>query len=179
MKRLIIAALTAFMTFPVLAQEDALKDLPGYIDLGELNAAYGEPSVNITIGGTILNFIGAMAKKDDPEAAEVFSKLKGIRVSTYNTEGNAGAAMDQLNSVKNALRSANWEPVVQVNDGDEQVQIFLKIAGEAIDGLVLMAVDDEEAVFINVIGSLDPHELSQVMDNFDVDIGDALEFDID
>jgi len=172
MKRLIIAALTAFMALPVVAQEDALKDLPGYIDFAELSSAYGEPSVNITIGGTILNFIGALAENDDPEAASLFGKLKGIRVSTYNTEGDSSAAVDELNSVKNSLRSANWEPVVQVNDDGEQVQIFLKIAGEAIDGLVLMAVDDEEAVFINVIGSLDPHELSQVMDKFDVDLDD-------
>jgi hypothetical protein len=175
---MIIAALTAFMTLPVMAQEDALKDLPGYIDFGQLNSAYGEPKVNITIGGTILNFVGAMAKKDDPEAAAVFSKLKGVRVSTYNTEGDAGAALDQLNSVKSKLQSSNWEPVVQVNDGDEQVQIFLKVAGEVIDGLVLMAVDEEEAVFINVIGSLDPQELSQVMDNFDVDLDD-IDIDLD
>ena len=55
---------------------------------------------------------------------------------------------------------------------------FLKIAGEAIDGLVLMAVDDEEAVFINIIGSLDPSELSQVMDNFDVDL-DNVDINLD
>jgi hypothetical protein len=173
MKRLMIAVLAAFMAIPGFAQEDALKGLPGYIDFGELSAAYGEPTVNITIGGTILNFVGAMAQNEDPKAAQVFSKLKGVRVSTYNTEGDASAAMDQLNSVKSTLQSANWEPVVQVNDGGEQVQIFLKIAGENIDGLVLMAVDDEEAVFINVIGSLDPTELSQVMKNFDVDINDV------
>ena len=41
-----------------------------------------------------------------------------------------------------------------------------------------MAVDEEEAVFINVIGSLDPNELSQVMDNFDVDVGD-INIDLD
>ena len=172
MKRLMIGLLTACLAFPALAQEDALRDLPGYIDFGELNAAYGEPTVNITIGGTILNFVGTMARKDDPEAAALFSKLKGVRVSTYNTEGDARPAMDQLNSVKAVLQSSDWEPVVQVNDGQEQVQIFLKTAGEAIDGLVLMAVDSEEAVFINVIGSLDPNELSRVMENFDVDVGD-------
>ena len=178
MKRLLIAVMTAFLACPAFAQEDALRDLPGYIDFGELNSAYGEPTVNITIGGTILNFVGAMARNEDPEAAALFSKLKGVRVSTYNTEGDSRAAVDQLNSVKSTLQSADWEPVVQVNDGEEQVQIFLKIAGEAIDGLVLMAVDEEEAVFINVIGSLDPNELSQVMDNFDVDVGD-INIDLD
>ncbi|NIP19134.1 MAG: DUF4252 domain-containing protein [Xanthomonadales bacterium] len=178
MKRMMIAVLTAFMALPAFAQEEALKDLPGYIDFGQLSSAYGEPAVNITIGGTVLNFVGAMAAADDPEAAAVFNKLKGVRVSTYKTDGDSGAAMDQLNSVKSKLQSADWEPVVQVNDGGEQVQIFLKIAGEAIDGLVLMAVDDEEAVFINIIGSLDPSELSQVMDNFDVDL-DNVDINLD
>jgi hypothetical protein len=178
MKRLMIAVLTACVALPAFAQEDALKGLPGYIDFGELTAAYGEPKVHITIGGTILNFVGAMARKEDPEAAALFSKLKGVRVSTYNTDGDPAAAMEQLNSVKSRLQSAAWEPVVQVNDGDDQVQLFLKIAGEAIDGLVLMAVDEEEAVFINVIGSIDPAELSQVMDNFNVDV-DGVNIDLD
>ena len=75
-----------------------------------------------------------------------------------------------MNAVKSDLQSDDWEPVVQVNDGGEHVQIFLKINGDVIDGLVLMAVDSEEAVFINVLGSLDPMQLSQVMENFDVDI---------
>jgi hypothetical protein len=178
MKRLMIAVLTAFLAFPAFAQEDALKDLPGYIDFGQLNSAYGEPKVNITIGGTLLNFVGAMAAKEDPEAAQVFSQLKGVRVSTYNTAGDPAAAMEQLQAVKSKLQSSDWEPVVQVNEDGEQVQIFLKISGELIDGLVLMAVDGEEAVFINVLGSLDPMQLSQVMQNFDVDIDPNMEIDI-
>ena len=179
MKRLMIAVLTAFMTLPALAQEDALKDLPGYIDFGELTSAYGEPKVNITIGGTLLNFVGAMASKEDPDAAQVFSQLKGVRVSTYATGGDIAAALDELNSVKMKLQESDWEPVVQVNDEGEHVQIFLKIAGELIDGLVLMAVDEEEAVFINVLGSLDPMQLSQVMENFDVDIDPNITVDIE
>ncbi len=179
MKRLMIAVLTAFLAFPVFAQEDALKDLPGYIDFGPLNSAYGEPKVNITIGGTLLNFVGAMAAKEDPEAAQVFSQLKGVRVSTYDTAGDPAAAMEQLKAVKSKLQSSDWEPVVQVNEDGEQVQIFLKISGELIDGLVLMAVDGEEAVFINVLGSLDPMQLSQVMENFDVDIDPNMEINID
>jgi hypothetical protein len=170
MKRLLIAVLTAFISLPAMAQEDELKALPGYIDFGELTAAYGEPKVNITIGGTLLNFVGAMAQKEDPEAAAMFSKLKGVRVSTYATAGDPAAALSQLKDVKSKLQSSAWEPVVQVNEDDEQVQIFLKVAGETIDGLVLMAVDSEEAVFINVLGSLDPMQLSQVMGNFNVDI---------
>ena len=33
-----------------------------------------------------------------------------------------------------------------------------------------MAVEATEAVFVNVIGDINPAELEKVMDNFDVDI---------
>jgi hypothetical protein len=180
MKRIFITAVCAFLALPAMAQEDALKDLPGFVDFGEMNSIYGEPKVNISIGGTLLNFVGAMTKNDDPDTGALFSKLKGVRVSVYATgDAGAAAALDQVNHVKSSLQASSWEPVVQVNDDGEQVQIFMKMNGEKMDGLTLMAVDEEEAVFINVIGQLDPQELAQVMDNFDIDIEDALEVDID
>ena len=180
MKRLLITAVCTLLAFPALAQEDALKDLPGFVDFGELTSIYGEPKVNISIGGALLGFVAAMAENDDPETAELFNKLKGVRVSVYSTEEmGAEAAFDQVGRVKSTLQSSSWQPIVQVNDDGEQVQIFMKMDGDKMNGLTLMAVDDEEAVFINVIGQLDPRELSQVMDNFDIDLDDAMEMDID
>ena len=39
-----------------------------------------------------------------------------------------------------------------------------------MEGMTVMVVDGEEAVFVNVIGQLNPVELAKVMDSFDVDI---------
>lgn len=175
MKRFLIATMCTLLALPALAQEDALRDLPGYVDFGGLNSIYGEPKVNISIGGALLNFVGAMAKNEDPQAAAIFSKLKGVRVRVYATDGDAAAAMDQVGSVKQSLTDSQWSPVVQVNEEGEQVQIFMKLNGEVMDGLTLMAVDNEEAVFINVIGQIDPNELAELMDNFDVNVGGDLD----
>ena len=57
------------------------------------------------------------------------------------------------------------------------MQIFLKMAGENVEGLTLMAVDGEEAVFINVIGDINPKDLGKVVENFDVDLG-GVEMDV-
>lgn len=172
MKRIFVTIMCALLALPAMAQEDALKGLPGFVDFGELASIYGEPKVNISIGGALLNFVGIIAQKEDPEAAALFSKLQGVRVNVYGTDGNTGAAFDQIADVKSRLAGSNWQPVVQVNEEDEQVQIFMNFEGDVMNGLTLMAVDDEEAVFINVIGQLDPHELAELMDNFDVDVGD-------
>ena len=61
--------------------------------------------------------------------------------------------------------------MVTVNSADEQVRVFMKINGETVDGITVMAVEDTEAVFVNVIGNINPAELERVMDNFDVNIG--------
>lgn len=178
MKRFLITAFCAMLAFPAWAQEDELRDLPGFVDFGEMADIYGEPKVKISIGGALLNFVGALAKNDDPEAAAVFSKLKGVHVNVYNTgDVGAAAALDRVKRLKSGLQAANWSPIVQVNEEDEQVQIFMKLDGNVMDGLMLMAVDDSEAVFVNVIGQLDPNELSQLMNNFDIDIDDHIEID--
>lgn len=179
MKRFLITVACALLATPAMAQEDALKDLPGYVDFGEMNSIYGEPKVNISIGGALLGFVATMVGNSDPETAAIFNKLKGVRVSVYATGGDSGAALDQVSRVKDLLTASDWQPIVQVNEDGEQVQIFMKMDGDKMNGLTLMAVDDEEAVFINVIGQLDPNELAAVMDNFDVDIEGAVDIDLD
>jgi hypothetical protein len=39
-----------------------------------------------------------------------------------------------------------------------------------MEGMTVMVVDNEEAVFVNVIGQLNPAELAKVMDKFDVNV---------
>lgn len=176
MKKFLIAALTALLALPAMAQEDALKDLPGYIDFGELSAVYGEPKVLINIGGSVLRFVSGMASEGDPDTAEMMGNLKGVRIQVYSTEGqDASAALDRADQLKGFLSKQDWEPIVQVNDEGEKAYIFIKLAGDDMEGLAVMAVDDSEAVFINIIGKLDPNQLADVMDNFDVDIDDHLE----
>ena len=169
MKKWMIALLSVTLSLSAAAQQDELEDLPGYIEFGELTSVYGEPTVMINIGGLLLNFIGA-ASKEDPEAAALLRSLKGVRINVYQTAGETGPALEQLTKVKNMLKDQDWEPVVQVKESGEEVQIFMKIDGEVIHGLVVMAVDGHEAVFINILGMLDPSQLSEVLDQLDVDV---------
>jgi len=158
------------LSLPVIAQEDELKDLPGYVDFGDLSATYGEPKIVINLGGTMLSFVGMISSSESPETSELISKLKGIRVQMYATDENPSAARDQFTKVRSDLKSSGWEPVVQVTEDDEEILIYMKMDGGLMEGMTVMVVDEEEAVFINIIGQLDPAELSRVMDSLDVDV---------
>lgn len=162
-------ALAALISLPAMAQEDELKNLPGYVDFGQLQSVYGEPKVMVNIGSLLLG-LATVATRDDPEAAQLLSGLEGVRVNVYSTGGQTAPALEQINHVKDLLRAADWEPIVQVNEDGEQVQIFMKADGEGMQGLTVMAVDDEEAVFVNLLGSIDPKNLGAIMDNFDVNV---------
>lgn len=158
------------LALPAIAQEDELKDLPGYVDFGDLSATYGEPKVTINLGGTMLNFVGIMTSGESPETSELISKLKGIRVQIYAMDEDVSAAKSQFGKTKKSLKSSGWEPIVQINEDDEQVLVYMKMEGDNMEGMTVMVVDDDEAVFVNIIGQLNPAELGKVMESFDVDL---------
>ncbi len=170
MKKLITGLFCTLLALPAMAQEDELKDLPGYVDFGDLSATYGEPKITINLGGTMLSFVGMMTSSESPETSELISKLKGIRVQIYETDENVDAARDQYSKVKDQLKSDGWEPIVQINEEDEQVLVYIKMDGGNMEGMTVMVVDGEEAVFVNIIGQLNPAELGKVMESFDVDL---------
>ena len=71
--KILTACVTAMMALPAMAQEDALKDFPGYVDFGELSAVFGEPTVQISVGESLLGLVGSLSASEDPEAAELFN----------------------------------------------------------------------------------------------------------
>lgn len=168
--RVLLMLCTALLAWPAWAQDEALRDLPGYVDFGQLSAIFGEPSVEIAVGQSLLDMVSAFSASDDPETARLFKRLKGVRVNVFETQGLSAGALDHVKSVSAQLSKSGWEPVVKVNSDDEQVRIFMKMNGKEVQGITVMAVEEDEAAFINVIGSLNPAELARVMDNFDVHI---------
>ena len=170
MKMLITGLFCSLLSIPAMAQEDELKDLPGYVDFGDLSSLYGEAKIIINLGGTMLNFVSMMSSEGNPETADLISKLKGVRVQIFDIEETTDASKAQFSEVRGKLNSSGWEPIVQVNDEEEQVLIFMKMNGQNMEGMTVMVVDNEEAVFINVIGQLNPTELGKVMDVLDVDV---------
>jgi hypothetical protein len=169
--KLLVGCMAALAALTAFAQEDSLKDYPGYVDFGALNSIFGEPTVQIAIGESLLGMIGALSAEEDPQAAELFNRLNGVRVSVFETETMAEGAVDYVRDISDKLSAQGWESVVTVNSDTEQVRIFMKINGERADGITVMALESDEAVFVNVIGDINPQELGKVMDNFDIETG--------
>lgn len=182
MKSLILI-LTAFLAVPAWAQEDSMKDLPGYVDFGQLSGILGDPSVEIAVGQTLLGLVASFSSSEDPESAELFRRLKGVRIQVFEiSAGEAGVsagALDQVQRISSSLGTSGWESVIKVSEPDEQTRMFMKLNGKVIEGITVMSVEDNEATFINVIGDIDPANLDKVMDSFEFATGDEDQADDD
>ncbi|MEP5766678.1 MAG: DUF4252 domain-containing protein [Halieaceae bacterium] len=172
MNKFIMLLLAACLSAPVIAQDNDMQSLPGYVNFGELEEFYGEPRVMININGFLLKFMSAAAaaSKNDQEAALLMRNLDGVRVNVYDTVGKLEPAKEQIATVKKVLQKAGWQPVVQVKKTDEEVQIFMKGDDGGMQGLTVMTVNTEEAVFINILGEIDPTQLNAVMAQLNVDV---------
>jgi hypothetical protein len=154
----------------ISAQTGEMKGLAGYVDFGDLASVYGEPKVRINIGKQLLQFVSWAAKDVEDESAQLFNKLDAVRIEVYNLNDNAGPAIDTINNVAKKLPPDNWEPIVTVNDGEDHVRIYAKAGDNVMNGLVVMVVDGQEAVFINIIGDIDPAQLGKVTNALDIDV---------
>jgi hypothetical protein len=81
------------------------------------------------------------------------------------------STVDYVKAISAKLSQQGWESVVTVNSDDEQVRVFMKFNGQNVEGITVMAMESDEAVFVNVIGDLKPDELGKVMENFDIEMG--------
>lgn len=148
----------------------------GQFDFAELSAQYGEPKVEVNLNENLMQIIGRFADEEDPEVAEILSKLESIKVRVYDLNDELEVANATIDRVSDALKLANWETLVTVNDNEEnqKVRIFSKSTLDVIDGVVVMVVSPEkdggEAVFINIVGEIDPAKIAKVTNKMNIEI---------
>ena len=146
----------------------------GQIDFADLSNYYGEPKVEINLSSSLMKMVGSFAKHEDPEVGQILSNLEFIKVRVYNLNGKLDKANDTVDRVSKELRGDQWETLVTVNDNedDQKVRIFSKSTNDVIDGVVVMVVSPEkesgEAVFINIVGEIDPNKISKVTESLDI-----------
>ena len=144
--------------------EETYKRSPGYVDfdpiLGDM-----ESSVEVFLKGSLLVIAREAVRDEDPELGDLLSKISYVRVQVFPVEETTASVLkDKTREVAKQLEKKGWEMTVRVREEGEQVLIYL-LPGkkDEIQGLVVMVVeDDEDAVFINVVGDISPAEIGRI-----------------
>ncbi|MFH1756116.1 MAG: DUF4252 domain-containing protein [Candidatus Latescibacterota bacterium] len=176
-------AVLLIMGFTVIAcAADDYKKHPGYVDFEKMGFfGESEAAVEVILKGSILKLVREATRDEDPELSDMINKLQFIHVQTFPVgEMDVASLNNKVKSAAKQLEKSGWEVVVRVRDKreDEQVYIYLlpTNSDQIISGLVVMVIDeDEDAVFINIVGDLDPAQIGKLGNTFGIDKLDNLE----
>lgn len=164
----------SFLSLLLSAQSHAIAQ--GQIDFADLSSHYGEPKVEINLSAGLMKIVGSFADSEDPEIGNILSNLESIKVRVYDLNGELEKANSTVERVSRDLKTDDWETLVTVNNNEEnqKVRIFSKSTRDVIDGVVVMVVSPEkeggEAVFINIVGEIDPEKIGKVAESLDINI---------
>jgi hypothetical protein len=156
------------------SDKDVTK-LPGYVDFG---AAVDdiEATVEVYLKGSLLVLAREAVKSDDPELGELLSKIDYIHVQVFPMRGaSSDKLVEKARRVGKELEKKGWELTVRVREDEEQVHVYM-LPGKTDDiaGLVVMAVEEgDEAVFVNVVGNINPAEIGRIGRTFHIDSMDV------
>ncbi|HEX7180564.1 MAG TPA: DUF4252 domain-containing protein [Thermoanaerobaculia bacterium] len=175
MRKTITFAVLLWLSFAILTAAPAtaqkLEAQPGYVPIHELGIFPRERlSAEINLSGPLLRMIAGASRSDDPEFAALLSGLQAIQVQVFPLAATDEAAVKgRIGNAVRWLEDRGWAPTVRVREGGEEVYIYLKEAEGRIVGMTLMSLTSgDEAAVINIVGRIDPEQLSRLGEELDL-----------
>jgi hypothetical protein len=111
--------------------------------------------------------------KEDADIKEVLKGIKGIYVKSFTFEKAGEYSQVEVESVLSQLRGSTWSKVVAVKSKNgEQVEVYLNMLGDQINGLAVLSIEPKEFTVVNIVGPIDLDKLSKLEGQFGVpDLG--------
>ena len=181
-KSILIAALLILFTPVVYAQQtDDYTNHPGYIDFGSFDKFQGaKETVEVFIKGPLLKFVAKAAEFEDPDLASLLNNLKLVKVNVFSMDKfNIDEARNIMESVSKKIDRNKWELMVRTKEPGEYTEVYTQFGpNDSLTGLVVMAVqENDEAVFVNIVGDIDPAKLGKLSDKFNIPKLNSLEIE--
>ena len=133
-----------------------------FFDFGRIQGLPEQPAVQIDVDSTILGIVTATTRFTDPATADLLANIEGVRIRVYNAIEDAAAVAEYLDDASSRLAGDDWQQVVRVQE-DGDVRIYVQSDNNVVTGLTAMIVNDTDAVFLSVAGSISPEQISQAL----------------
>jgi len=183
MKMRIFAISVLIMLMAVTALADPREDyekMAGYVDFAELGLTDRvEPKVEVLLQGPLLKICRATLENEEPGLASALDEIKLIRVNVFDVDDLDSKALSKnTKALSDALEKKGWEMAVRVRERDEDVYIYL-LPGkdDLIEGLVVMAIEHDDATFVNIVGIIDPEKIGRIGRSIHINGLDMYDFD--
>lgn len=136
-------------------------------------AAKADQAVDVTLDQPMLQLASAFLSAKDPEQAQakkLVGKLQGVYVHSYQF-GKAGEySAGDIESLRAPFQSGAWSRALNVRskrDG-QNVEVYLRKSEGKIQGLVVIATEPQQVTFVNILGEIDPEDLTKLGGQFGI-----------
>lgn len=168
--RTLIATLLMVWALPLSAAGG-----PGYVDSAPFLALVSEDAgtVEVSLQGALLRAMCGF----DAELKALCKGLESIHAVIVSEESPANTKRIQslMKTTEARLLGESWSPLVRIKEKGSSVVVLALEEGDAIRGLVVLAVDDGELVFANISGLLDLSAIAALGEKMDIPGLDQLE----
>ena len=161
-----------FLLVNVFAQSTDVTEEPGYVNFGSLTEFESSTGVTeVILDEDLLSALAEISTEEDPNVMEVLKGLKLVRANVFEvTESNKSELEAKVISIDSKLMSANWKRIVKTRSDDEIANIYIKQNHDKhIVGLVVTSIgDDDEAAFVNIVGTIDLATIGKLGKQFNI-----------
>jgi hypothetical protein len=148
------------------------QPLPGQVDFGGFSPPKnGGQFVEVNVPTALINFASQIISKDEPDVAKVLNGLKLVKVNVIGLDDENRPDLEKrAQKIRQDLSGNGWERVVNVQEKDQDVSVYLKMDEKgAVQGLTAVVIaGKDQAVFVNVVGDIKPEQLAMLGDKFHI-----------
>ncbi len=158
MKRLSIITILLFLGTMAFSQGDGItKYFEKYMDDEDFTVVY--------ISGRMFGMF-AEIEDDDKEAKAALKGLKGLRILTTDKKENTVKLYEEA---LKKFDSSEYEELMKVRDGKENVNFYIKEEDEKITELLLLVGGGDDFVLLSFKGNIDLKQISTLSESMDID----------
>lgn len=147
------------------------------LDNEESLAQKANELIDVSLDQNLLRIIPKriITKTEDGKSVDIgkiVGGLRGVYVRSYgfNNEGEYGEA--NLAGVRSQLRSPGWARLVNIvkkkADDNVHLEVFMMTSAGSIDGIAILALEPKRLTLVNIVGSIDLEQLSQLEGQFGI-----------
>ncbi|MFP4556459.1 MAG: DUF4252 domain-containing protein [Bacteroidales bacterium] len=102
----------------------------------------------------------SLVDKEDKELKLLSEKIMSLKVLVSEDK-----AIGFTNDIRSELSKSDYHSIMEVIDGNQKVNFYIKQEGETISDLILLAIDDNEEVLLAITGNMKMSDLSALGKN--------------
>lgn len=147
----------------------------GYVNLrslGNLDDFFSSRAVvEVNVEGALMRMVEVASRQEDPELGDLLARLYGVYVLGYALEEINMEHFDRLaTAMGDELADEGWTVVMRNRDVIENTHFYVRLVGDGVAGMVVMSVEagSDQAVFVNIVGDIDPEQIGRIGQKFQI-----------